>query len=130
MVIGVQADLMAFLVHAPHHVLVFLHLGADEEERGVHSALRQAVQQTGGGRAARPVVEGQGDELLPGLDRRGFLRVARKTRVRLHRRRMSRPQPRRRQNREQQKGEGQYVPLLLPSKLVHIRPPPFQIHRT
>ena len=75
---GVDADLVALLIHAAHHVLVVFNLGPDEEEGGLHPPLRQAVQQAGGGGAAGPVVEGEGDELLPLRQLRG--------RVRLHRR--------------------------------------------
>ena len=63
MVIGVDADLVAFGIHAPDEVLIVLQLGADEEEGSLYPPLSQAVQQVGGGGAAGPVVKGERDEL-------------------------------------------------------------------
>ena len=61
---GVDAHLVPLLVHPAHHVPVVLYLGSDEEKGGLHPALRETVQQAGGGGAAGAVVKGEGDQLL------------------------------------------------------------------
>ena len=120
MVIGVNADLMPLPVHALYHIRVGLRLSAHQEEGGLHPALRQGVQQAGGGGAPGAVVEGQGD--IPGslLDGGGALlgsgNIPQRG-VRLHGRRRQ-PQKARRQRQRQQEP---------PFPCFHRRPPPFQV---
>ena len=63
MVIGVNADLMAFRVHPLEQILIILgHLFSDEKEGRLDAPGGKAVQQGGGGGAPGAVVKGEGDE--------------------------------------------------------------------
>ena len=59
-VIGMQADLMAFPLHALKEQLIALYILPDDKEGGVHPPLGQAVQKHRGGGGLWPVVKGEG----------------------------------------------------------------------
>ena len=55
-----QADLMAFPLHALKEQLIALYILPDDKEGGVHPPLGQAVQKHRGGGGLWPVVKGEG----------------------------------------------------------------------